>query len=68
MEERYQYLVVLTPLIDLLDRLGIAWYAIGHPGVMKLRDRELDIDHLRRWAPVLGVADLSERALREARE
>ena len=36
-------------------------------GVMELRDRDLDIDYLRRWAPVLGVADLLERALREAR-
>ena len=35
---------------------------------MELRDRDLDIDYLRRWAPVLGVADLLERALREARE
>ena len=37
-------------------------------GVMELRDRELDVDYLRRWAPVLGVADLLERALAEARE
>ena len=37
-------------------------------GVIELRDRDLDLDYLRRWAPVLGVADLLERALTEARE
>ena len=37
-------------------------------GMMELRDRDLDIGYLRRWAPELGVADLLERALREARE
>lgn len=36
-------------------------------GVMELRNCDLDIDYLRRWAPALGVADLLERALREAR-
>lgn len=55
----------------------LAWYRRGGEvserqwsdiqGVMELRDRDLDIDYLRRWAPVLGVADLLERALREAR-
>ena len=29
MEERDEYLAALTPLIDLLDRLGIAWYVGG---------------------------------------
>ena len=29
MEERHPYLIALTPLIDLLDRLGIAWYVGG---------------------------------------
>ena len=55
----------------------LAWYRRGGEvserqwsdirGVMELRDRDLDIDYLRRWAPVLGVADLLERTLREAR-
>lgn len=35
-------------------------------GVIELRGGELDIEYLRRWAPVLGVSDLLERALAEA--
>ena len=37
-------------------------------GVIELRGEELDAEYLRRWAPVLGVADLLEQALAEARE
>lgn len=37
-------------------------------GVMELRDQDLDIGYLRQWAPELGVADLLERALTEARK
>ena len=37
-------------------------------GVVELRDRELDIEYLRRWASGLGVADLLERALAEAHD
>ena len=37
-------------------------------GVMDLRGRDLDLEYLRRWAPALGVSDLLERALAEARE
>ena len=29
MDERDEYLAALTPLIDLLNRLGIAWYVGG---------------------------------------
>ena len=56
----------------------LAWYRRGGEvserqwtdvqGVIELRDRELDSAYLRRWAPVLGVAALLERALTEARE
>ena len=35
-------------------------------GVIELRNRDLDIDYLRRWAPILGVADVLEQALTEA--
>ena len=35
---------------------------------MELRDRDLDIGYLRQWAPEIGVADLLERALTEARK
>lgn len=37
-------------------------------GVIELRGGELDCEYLRRWAPVLGISDLLERALAEARE
>ena len=56
----------------------LAWYRRGGEvsdrqwsdvqGVMELRDQDLDIGYLRRWAPELGVADLLERALTEARK
>ncbi len=35
-------------------------------GVLKVQKGCLALDYLRRWAPVLDVADLLERALREA--
>ena len=35
-------------------------------GVLRVQGTSLDIDHLRRWAQLLGVADLFERAWREA--
>ena len=35
-------------------------------GVIELRGRALDVEYLRRWAPVLGIADLVERALAQA--
>ena len=37
-------------------------------GVLEVRGRELDVEYLRRWAPELGVADLLEQALAEARD
>ena len=37
-------------------------------GVVELQYAELDVEYLRRWAPVLGVADLLGQALAEARE
>ena len=37
-------------------------------GVIELRGSELDMEYLRRWAPVLGIAELLEQALAEARE
>ena len=36
-------------------------------GVIELRGPELDMEYLRRWAPVLGVGDLLEKALMETR-
>ena len=55
----------------------LAWYRRGGgasqrqwrdvQGVIELRGRELDVEYLRRWAPVLGVADLLEEALMETR-
>ena len=37
-------------------------------GVVELRGPELDLEYLRRWAPVLGIDDLIEQALAEVRE
>ena len=37
-------------------------------GVIELRGDEFDVEYLRHWAPELGIADLLERALAEARE
>ena len=54
----------------------LAWYRRGGEvserqwsdvqGVIELRNRDLDIDYLRRWAPILRIADLLEQALTEA--
>ena len=56
----------------------LAWYRRGGEtsqrqwgdvrGVIELRGPELDVEYLRRWGPVLGVADLLEEALVEVRE
>lgn len=55
----------------------LAWYRRGGgasqrqwrdiQGVIELRGRELDVEYLRRWAPVLGVGDLLEEALISSR-
>lgn len=37
-------------------------------GVLRVRAGQLDLEHMRRWAAALGVADLLERALTEAAE
>ena len=37
-------------------------------GVIELRGPAIDVEYLRLWAPVLGVADLIEQALAEVRE
>ena len=36
-------------------------------GMIELRGRELDVEYLRRWAPVLGVGDLLKEALMNSR-
>ena len=55
----------------------LAWYRRGGgesqrqwrdvQGVIELRGRELDMEYLRRWAPVLGVGDLLEEVFTETR-
>jgi hypothetical protein len=35
-------------------------------GVLKVQRERLDLPYMHRWAPELGVADLLERALRDA--
>lgn len=37
-------------------------------GVLRVQGDRLDVEHLKRWASVLGVADLLDRALRDARD
>ena len=56
----------------------LAWYRRGGgiserqwrdvQGVIELRGTDLDVVYLNRWAPVLGVGDLLEEALMNARE
>jgi len=56
----------------------LAWYRRGGgtserqwsdvQGVLELCGPELEVEYLRRWAPVLGVADLLEQALAAARK
>jgi hypothetical protein len=36
-------------------------------GVMRVQDKQLDIEYLRQWAEYLNLADLLERAILEAR-
>ena len=55
----------------------LAWYRRGGgaserqwrdvQGMIELRGPELDLKYLRRWAPVLGIGDLLEEALMNAR-
>ncbi|WP_448595295.1 hypothetical protein [Thermoflexus hugenholtzii] len=47
----------IPALIDALSDVLSVW---------KVRAGELDLDYMRRWANELGMADLLERALREA--
>ncbi len=54
----------------------LEWYRLGNEvsekqwsdiqGVLKLQGADLDYHYLRRWASTLGVADLLERALKNA--
>ena len=63
-----------TPEDLILSKLE--WYRQGHEsslrqwddvlGVLKVQGEALDLSHLHRWAAELRVADLLERALREA--
>jgi hypothetical protein len=65
---------VSTPEDVMLHKLE--WYRLGNEvserqwldvlGVIKVQGQMLDSAYLRRWAAVLGIEDLLERALREA--
>ena len=69
-----QSVYVVSPEDIILSKLE--WYRLGGEvsdrqwrdvlGVLKVRAGELDLDYLRKWAGELNVADLLERALREA--
>jgi hypothetical protein len=59
--------IVLHKLLWYADAGGISdrqWYDIQ--GVLRLQGRKLDLGYLRSWADRLGVADLLDRAFREA--
>lgn len=66
---------VVSPEDIVLSKLE--WYRMGGEisdrqwrdilGVMKVREGELDLEYLRKWAVELNVGDLLERALREAK-
>jgi len=70
-----RYLYVYTPEDILLQKLR--WYRLGNEvsdrqwrdvlGIILVQDNRLDQAYLRRGADVLGVSDLLERALGEAR-
>jgi hypothetical protein len=63
-----------SPEDIILEKL--AWYRLGGEiserqwldvrGVLKVKQPTLDYDYLRRWAKVLGVADLLARSMDEA--
>jgi hypothetical protein len=63
-----------SPEDTILSKLE--WYRLGGEvsdrqwqdvlGVMKVRAGEIDLDYMRKWSIELKVADLLERALREA--
>ena len=70
-----RFLYVYTPEDILLQKLR--WYRLGGEvsdrqwrdvlGIVTVQDRGLDEEYLRRGADLLAVAELIERALREAR-
>ena len=61
MDEHDEFFAALTPLIDLLDRLGVAWY-VGGSLASTLHGR------FRATNDVDVIADFLERAFTEARE
>jgi hypothetical protein len=64
-------ILVKSPEDTVLRKL--AWYRLGREvsdrqwsdleGILAVQGEDLDRDHLRRWAPRLGVEDLLERLL-----
>ena len=63
MDRHDDLVVTVTPLIDTLDRPGVARYVGG--AVVSTAPRT---EYLRRWAAVLRIDDLLERALVDTRE
>lgn len=61
-------LAALGPVSAALDRLGIPWYIGGSvaSSAHGVPRTTLDVAHLRRWAKEIGVADLLDRARRDA--
>lgn len=59
--------IVLHKLLWYADASGVSdrqWYDLQ--GVLRLQGRKLDFGYLQSWAERLGVADLLDRAFREA--
>jgi hypothetical protein len=54
----------------------LAWYRAGGEsserqwtdvvGILKVKGSTLDFEYVRRWAPVIGIEDLLERAVRDS--
>ena len=63
-----------SPEDTILSKLE--WYRMGGEvsdrqrrdilGILKTRERELDVDYLKKWADDLYISDLHERVLNEA--
>jgi hypothetical protein len=72
-EDAREYMVD-TPEDTILHKLE--WYRAGAEvserqwgdaiGILRVQSDALDIEYMRRWAAVIGVGDLLERAFREA--
>jgi hypothetical protein len=62
----HEIIEALNPLINAFDQIGIFYY-IGGSVSSSLQGTKLDLHYLRSWADVLGVRDVLERAIVDAK-